>query len=424
MWKKLIKYVLFTCLVVPVLFGAFRGIDGHAAGEEVEIVLHKRILRDADLEQFDPHQNDGLEASQEADILSKTTSLDGAIFDVYDVTKLYQESKLEANDFLDQVNEMSCQFAIDYLQQHQYKPMLKGLKTASDTGDNGILRVNVPKYNQELQTYAVYLIVETGIDPATGITADLERARPFAVMLPVMDPMTGDELSTIHVYPKNLSYLRNPYFYKLGKKTDGSEVPLNGAVFVLYRYDEEGNKEYLHMDSTTDLKNKWVTSTDPVNDTNISRYTSNQDGLVEMKNHYLPSGTYYFEEIKGVEGYEISTEAKKIPVVIPESPRNENNELQHILVNGQAMEEDESGQITENARKKKEPRVYNPEKEKDKEKEILPKTSGGNNPANPIQQAASKVLPQTGEQLLNYLIILGCLFVAGSLWYWNKRRVE
>lgn len=48
-------------------------------------------------------------------------------------------------------NEISCQFAIDYLQSHGDKPILQNLKTNIEAEDGGVLRFTVPRFNQTLQ---------------------------------------------------------------------------------------------------------------------------------------------------------------------------------------------------------------------------------------------------------------------------------
>lgn len=410
MQKRRNRFALLIGLMVPLLF-LFIGIKGEAAEAEVQIVVHKRVLRDADLPEFTPHQNDGKEAEADADILSKTASLDGAIFNVYDISELYHEGGLDKQTFLEQMNEMNCNYAVEFLHQQGIEPLYKDLKTNTEAADGGVLRFNVPSDNQALNKHAVYAIVETGVDPAAGVTVDLSQMTPLVVILPVVDPITNQAMQTIHIYPKNVSYLRSPYFFKIGKKQDGSEEPLAGAVFVLYRVDEEGNKLYLDMNPTTAMKNRWVNTSDPTTDPNISRYTSDQEGLVEMKEHYLPAGTYYLEEIQGVEGYQKTENA--IPVVIPESAVDAEGKPQSVKINDQVMDEKENDTVPEAAMVRKTPYVYN------YEKKPLPDTKGTTQ--TPSASAVSKLLPQTGEQRPILLGVIGIFLVMLTL-YRIKRR--
>lgn len=401
MRKGLGKLFLLVCLLLP-FFSMLTAIRGEAAEADVQVVVHKRVLRDADLPEFTPHQNDGQEASQDADILSKTSSLDGAIFDVYDVSTLYHNGGLDKETFLEQMNEMNCSYAVEFLQQQNLDPIYKGVRTDTEAADGGVLRFSVPSYNQTLNKHGVYLIVETGVDPDAGVSVDLTQTTPLVVLLPVFDPITNQEMQTIHIYPKNISYLRSPYFFKIGKKEDGSEEPLAGVVFVLYRIDETGKKLYLDMNPTTGMKNKWMASSDPAKDANISRYTSNQEGLVEMKNHYLPAGTYYLEEVQGVEGYQKMEE--DIPVIIPESSKDIKGNAQFVKINGQIMDEKENDRVPESAMVRKTPYVYNHEK-------TLPVTKGTSQTTPATRSTTSKFLPQTGEQRAFLLGLIGIVLV-------------
>lgn len=416
MEKKKVIFSAFLCLLASLLLSVVQKTEVFAAdtGDEVTIVLHKRALREADMAEFDPHQNDGHKAKEAAEIYTKTTPLEGAIFDVYDVTQLYLESELGENDFLDRVSEMSCQNAIDYLAKRQIKPMIKQHEAAGKTDAQGVTQFTVPSYNQQLKTGAAYLIVETGVGSSAGVTVDLKRARPFAVVLPLKDPITQQAMTTIHLYPKNLSYLRNPYFYKLGKKQDGSEIPLEGAIFGLYRYNTHGKKEYLHKDPTTALKNKWLSVENPSNNPDIARFVSDKEGLVMLTQHYLPAGTYYFDELAGVAGFDISKEARAIEVIIPDSPRDAEGNLQPITVNDYPMEENDRGEITDSAKVRKEPRFYNHERGK------LPDTAG-QHPSEKTNRL-QRLLPQTGEKTLPFLMIFGALLLLGTQLLRSRRK--
>ncbi|MDU5509039.1 pilin N-terminal domain-containing protein [Enterococcus gilvus] len=414
MKKKKLIFSALLCLLASMLLSVVQASEVLAAPQdEVTIVLHKRALREADMEAFDPHQNDGNKAEDAAAIYTKTTPLEGAIFDVYDVTQLYIESELGENDFLDRINDMSCQQAIAYLKKRQMEPIVKQHAAAGKTDAEGVTQFTLPSYNQQLKKDAAYVIVETGVDPTAGVTVDLSRARPFAVVLPLKDPITHGAMATIHLYPKNLSYLRNPYFYKLGKKQDTTEVALAGAVFGLYRYNDRGEKEYLHKDPTAELKNKWLVLENPSTELDIARFVSDKEGLVEMPQHYLPAGTYYFDELQGVAGYAVSKEARAIEVIIPDTSRDDAGKLQPITVNGYRMEEDDNGTITAAAKEKKEPRVYNDQRSK--LPDTLDETPDG-------KEKLRRLLPKTGEAAAPYLMIAGAILLVGSLLIRQRRK--
>ena len=166
------------------------------------------------------------------------------------------------------------------------------------------------------------MIFEESIDPEVGLDVDIDQtAIPIAAILPIYHPTEStEELQEIHIYPKNVGYLRDPYFFKYGRQRGTTEKgkPLEGAVFALYQMIE--GKYYLDMAPANDLKNQWIkpADNDPLNDKNVSKFISDKEGLVTTGQRFLPSGTYYFEELKGVEGYEMDEASKRIEVIIPE----------------------------------------------------------------------------------------------------------
>lgn len=420
MLKRISRGLLLICFVLPIL-SLFISEQAFAAEENVEIIMHKRVLREADLAEFDFYQNDGHETDQDADIIKKTDALGGAIFDVYDITQLYQESVSANESLLDQINEISCTYAIDYLQSNGYKPILKDLKTNTEAEDGGVLRFTVPKYNKTLQSNAAYLIVETGIDPAAGVSIDLDQTRPLAVVLPVIDPISGQEMKQIHLYPKNISQMTSPYFFKIGKKLDGTEVPLAGVTFVLYRKDETGNKAYLAANPSTELTDRWTPSSDPKNDSKLSRFTSDSNGLVLMEQQALSAGTYYLEEIQGIEGYKVEEEDKEIPVVIPETKTDAEGNPSKVLINEQPMEAyNADGSISDEVMSKKVPRIYNQEEKQP----TLPQTEGKvatSASRTPEETLASRLLPQTGSERVLSLTLLGLLLIGMFLYFKRKQ---
>lgn len=106
-------------------------------------------------------------------------------------------------------------------------PVTTAFDQVGNLGD-GIARITAPKKNQDRD--AVYLIFEESIDRETGLDVDLDQyAIPIVAILPIMDPMDHtNELSQIHIYPKNVGYLRDPYFFKYGRQQGSQEtgVPL------------------------------------------------------------------------------------------------------------------------------------------------------------------------------------------------------
>lgn len=114
----------------------------------------------------------------------------------------------------------------------------------------------------------------------------------------------------------------------MSKENDGSTKPLAGASFILSK-NEQGEKFYLR--ATAGSVSDWLSEKEikesPLKDERVKKMISDQEGIVRT-NLGLKSGSYLFEEVATVEGYEISEQARHISVEIPQDQR------QLILING------------------------------------------------------------------------------------------
>lgn len=408
------KMIRFAFVILLLLSGI--SIGGYNAAAELgenklELILHKYIARD--LIDFDigEYQNDGLPISDEhwqnIDVVTKATPLNGATFHIYDMTDYYYASEDMGQAFVNRISKMNRTeieelIAKENLQEVSGSP----IDTADDPEfGRGIGRITLDRKRGDLD--CVYLVAETTLDEEIGLNVDIEEeAIPIAVVLPILDPRdTSTELDQIHIYPKNIGYVRDPYFFKLGRTEDSEELtPLEGVSFALYRI-VDGTKHYLKQNELTDLKNEWHTSSDPLNDPNVTKFVSDADGVVTTNERYLPSGTYYFEELATIDGYEITAADQQIEVVIPESWLDENGNHLHVTVNGYPLEELPSGKIPPGAYDRQEPRVYNWKREK---------PTSTPNPGGK--------LPTTGEAK-TFIFLLGVLIVMVAL-YLRKKFVS
>lgn len=430
MLKKVFA-VFFTLLLVLSAGGTLFSTNANAADETVEIILHKHITRDVTAHELEEYQNTGLPIEESdwenIDVVSKATPLNGANFTVYDVTDYYEQIKKTPESFVKYFAEMKRSELYDLIEKKELTPV-KGspIKTKQDDDFGaGTARITLPRFNDNRD--AVYLIVENALDPEKGFNIDLEKkAIPLAVVLPILNPKDETkELQQIHIYPKNIGYLRDPYFFKYGavKGEEDKAIPLEGAQFVLFRYNENNEKLYLDMSPASDLKNKWVGTNDPLNDPNVNKFTSDKDGLVDMGERFLPSGTYYFEEVKSVDGYEIETSNKKIEVVIPDSWEDKDGNPLYVTVNGQIMDELVSGKVPQSAYDKAEPRVYNYTDGKTTESdppgtsEEKPETP--QKPQDPPKKQGG-LLPNTGEA--KAMISLFGIMLIAFVFYAKKRK--
>lgn len=66
------------------------------------------------------------------------------------------------------------------------------------------------------------MIFEESIDPEIGLNVDIDQtAIPIAAVLPIYHPTEPtEELQEIHIYPKNVGYLRDPYFSSMDDKEE------------------------------------------------------------------------------------------------------------------------------------------------------------------------------------------------------------
>lgn len=400
-------------------------LQAEAQTEDVELIVHKRMVRDINYQDIEKFSNNGLVAPEDADVITKSVPLNGAHFKIYDMTEYYASQRLSPEAFMTSIATMSRSQIGQLIEAENLSEVANPIETGKDAelGD-GVARVTVPRMNGE--RYAVYLLFETHIDPELELNVDIEKlAVPLAVILPIENPVNPEEeLSQIHIYPKNVGYLRDPYFFKYGKTSkteEGIGVPLEGTEFVLYQL-VNGEKLYLDISSLNDLQNVWVPSNDPLNNANITKFISDKDGLVSMNGHFLGSGTYYFEEVKGIEGYEITEEDQAIEVIVPDLWEDENGNPNYVTVNGQIMDELIEGGVPDSVYEKIEPRVYNYQASTDPEKVIPEQPSGQTPEATPPKKP---FLPVTGEaKTLISLIGLLILGIVAFIWYRRKAVIK
>lgn len=418
-----------------------------AANPEIEIILHKRIARDVNVARDKDgtyqtfYQNDGLLYDDPGAVDgfdAKWAPINYANFAIYDVSRLYQAwQKLESKDKefdgekIESIEKLTQHFMdmkrsefLDFVKRHGLQktgvsydangnPMYGTVKTRKDqiNGEEreGIGRIFVDRYYGGGD--AAYLLFETSLDDNREINVNIsEASSPMLVAMPQYYPETADELSEVHLYAKNVGYVRDPYFFKFGRDSDGkNEAPLEGAVFALFQYDDDGKKLYLDMneDYRNDLKNKWINETDiqdPLTDQRVNKFTSDKDGLVNTGERFLPAGTYYFEELKSAEGYVIDERSKKIEVFVPKTWDDP------VLVDGQPMDELVSGKVPETAYQKQTPRVYN--------------TSTTKKP--PVEEGSDsgskKMLPKTGDYKTSMLLFGGLMILIAIFMIFKKKE--
>ncbi len=91
-------------------------------------------------------------------------------------------------------------------------------------------------------------------------------------------------------------------------KYDTGTTPLSGAVFALYRMNEDEEKEYAVINNGY-ITGEWEEETTEDNNTRI---VTGADGVVLIKG--LDEGTYYFEEVIAPDGYYINEDDEDVTI--------------------------------------------------------------------------------------------------------------
>lgn len=374
------------------------------ASDTTTLILHKRIYRDARLADLDKweYNNQGQEVIQS----DASFGLNGANFDVYDATEFYDQAKLAGEteaEFAQRLAQLDRKSALALAKAH-HLPLVTTLKTASVNGEDGVASLDVPKFANDQN--AAYLLIETSVDHDTLLNVDLtKKATPIYLRLG-----TNRDSNVVHLYPKNVGYVRDPYFFKYGQQLDGTTKRLKGVTFALYRLDENGQKLYLDSSPVFDLKNSWITTSDPLNHVQVAKFISDENGLVDSGERFLPAGTYYFEELKGLDGYAKLTEP--VEVIVPATWYDEAGNFLPVTVNGEVMDETLSGVVKEATIQKGRPRVYN------RQLSTTPK------PTTPTQSTPSSSLPSMGAAMSWLAVIIGLIMmVAAHHWLKQQRQL-
>ncbi|GCF93803.1 hypothetical protein NRIC_16940 [Enterococcus florum] len=168
---------------------------------------------------------------------------------------------------------------------------------------------------------------------------------------------------------------------------DQQEKTLNGAAFVI----RNSKEQYLTNRFT------WKETTDSLNDQELFRITSNQEGAFEVRG--LAYGTYYLEEVVAPNGYRRLSDPVEFKV--EKNTYSAGTQAEGIL------------------------KVVN-SKLPDTGTSVDPPRRGGTN-ATTVTNRMSKSLPQTGEKLGTAGVAAGTLiiaFVLGLFWFKKKQQIN
>ncbi|MFT8917103.1 MAG: pilin N-terminal domain-containing protein [Oenococcus sp.] len=386
MIKKILS-LLIASLLMGVLF-AVNGVKTSIAradeSGQVTVMLHHRLSWDNLPAQT---ANDGLERAGSDGLIAGANTA----FAVYDISSQLKSYSGDSAVFLSQFKTMDQAAINSYIADHSL------VKVAEKTTDaQGIASFNLTNGLQQ-----AYLIVQLqNNEQSVNQLMFEQRSDPIAFSLPIYAMNSNVPLSVIHLYTKSAIVNRIPYFFKYGRTRPNTQMPLAGAKFAFYQLIA-GKKSYLTN------ANGWQASDHPLTDPAVRKIVSGSNGLVALDNSTLAAGSYYFEELQTLTGYEISAAATQIKVEIPAASALAN--IPAITVNGQALAKTVAGQIPADVFKNASPRVYNYEK--------AVKSSNGQ---------VFPFLPQTGESI-GLISLAGLLAILATSFIWlqkKKRNLE
>ncbi len=316
-----------------------------------------------------------------------------ARFAVYDLTPVYVQARQRGQSITTIQKQLATKDTTAmaaYVQKHELNKVTTVMTNASGTADFTVSSLNGRAYVVVQET--------SGNDPNNALTVN-EMSMPITFSLPLKDNQTHVDL-----YTKAVRVQRAVYFYKYARGIDET-APLAGAKFAIKHVDS-GKTTYLTATG------QFVTSAHPLTDTRVLKLTSAKTGLVLLADVPLAAGKYVAIELKAPSGYRITTEAKRINVVIPSSA------TKNVTVNGATLRPLLAGSVQPNEAQRSSLWVYN-----DLILPHLPDT-GGNPPGNPSTGYTPKkthhgFLPQTGETKAN-MMILGIIMLALTIYYLSK----
>lgn len=200
--RKWISIVALLGCFLPLLTGimSFGSKAQAAAADKVSVTLHKK--------QMDEFPTNYIEnTGKEMTAFDRYEGLNDIEFEAFDITETFYsqlDAKLKALSSYPNYTEQEKEVAVKDLMKGSYtfdgtdaKNVSKGKETtATVNGDDGIAKFENLDARDANNQFKVYYFKET---PKTGVT---EQSQPLILALPALDE-NGDEISDIHLYPKN-----------------------------------------------------------------------------------------------------------------------------------------------------------------------------------------------------------------------------
>lgn len=262
--KRKSNLVLLLSLLATIVF---QGVFGFSGAVEAAMT-QKVVIHNLKYEKLPNEiQNTGDEMRD-----FRGEPLAGSIFTAYDVTATYWAAyNAETGDHeAKEAAGIAAAEAVDTSNMNG--------AAFPETDNDGLAELDLPIKSGT--DNAIYLIKQTkfpkGVVPA--------KSEPFVIGLPSHDA-NGNLREKVHVYPKNEMPTNDVKFIKYGIDSEGNKDILKGAKFVFKKKD--GN---YYNSSSNDF--------DIVDEENAAVFTSDDKGIVELKEIILAPGTYEFHEIE------------------------------------------------------------------------------------------------------------------------------
>ncbi|WP_462399937.1 pilin N-terminal domain-containing protein [Lacticaseibacillus pantheris] len=413
---KLTRWLLAAIIAVVGMTVLLTGAHTVSATTTTTVTIHKWLYHSRD--ELPSISNNGTELDSNHAAITNSVGLNGVRMRVYDASD-YLRDFAGGMDRFTQVygnGDMTAE-AMAAVAKERAMPLVADVTTAtSSTGEQGVASFPVERQRDEQPT--AYFIVE---DADTAGAEDVDvTALPGLLVIP---NMYSTSTAALHIYPKNVAYQRDPYFFKIGRQANGDQSRLAGAKFVVRRQLADG-WEYLAAQQDNLQQLSWVTSATPTTDAKVRQFTSGDNGLVTTGEIMFPAGVYEWVEVHAPTGYQMLT--NPVPMVVPISTYNADGSYNSVLINGQPVTETGDGNLTTAIIERGRPYVYN-----DAQTTItVPDTggaSGGGTAAGVATHPETSTgstdrgwLPQLGRHLSILAVMVGLLMIGIAL-YWRRR---
>lgn len=348
--KRQIELLFF---IIVIFISCFVIAKPARATEEITLRLHKRIFPDIENKvTYDLNIADEKKA-----FLSQTLPQNGANFVIYDLSQPLDQNqkpkKIVLADWKDATRRDVFEAA------KKYKVVGK-VQTSYDKATKQA-GVATAKLARQQTKNPLYLILEVKAEPNSEINGVQEQS----AVPTVFDPQKNPE-NKVDLYLETVYYSRHPYFFNYGKMRGSGEMPLAGVEYVLYKLNDEAKRLYLEENEGSDTWYSWTFSEQPKNDTRLERFISNEEGLITTNHRNLPPGTYYFQEVKAVPGFDKNEQLSDVEVFIPNTWTDLKGNFFPATVNGKGICEMRDGKVPEIVLQRATPKVLHIQRAKNR----------------------------------------------------------